>query len=60
MALKHNRFQETIYQLEMRVYAAMGDRSAVARRYQSCRAAMESLGIPPTDETERLYQELTS
>jgi len=60
LAIKQNRFQETIYQMEMRTYAAMGDRSAVARRYQACRSAMESLGLPITDETEHLYQELTS
>jgi ATP/maltotriose-dependent transcriptional regulator MalT/two-component SAPR family response regulator len=60
LALKNNHFQETIYQIEMRAHAALGDRSAVARCYQSCRSAMESLGIPPTDETERLYQELIS
>ncbi|MDX1377405.1 MAG: tetratricopeptide repeat protein, partial [Anaerolineales bacterium] len=60
LALKYNRFQETIYQIEMRAHAVMGDRSAVARRYQACRAAMESLGIHPNDETERIYRELTS
>ena len=60
LALKQNRFHETIYQIEMRVYAAMGDRSAVARLYQMCRAAMDSLGIPLTSDTELLYQELTS
>jgi two-component SAPR family response regulator len=60
LALKENRFQETVYQIEMRAYAAMGDRSAVARRYQMCQVAMDSLGIPLTNETERLYQELTS
>jgi len=59
LAIKQNRFQETIYQMEMRAYAAMGDRSAVARRYQACRSAMETLGISLTNETERLYQELT-
>jgi len=60
LALKNNRFQETIYQIEMRVYAAMGDRSAIAQCYQSYLSAMESLGISPTEDTERLYQELTS
>jgi ATP/maltotriose-dependent transcriptional regulator MalT/two-component SAPR family response regulator len=60
LALKQNRYHETIYQMEMRAYAAMGDRSAVARRYQACQAEMETLGIPPSEETERLYRELTS
>jgi len=60
LALKQNRFQEIIYQIEMRAYAAMGDRSAVARCYQMCQTAMDSLGISLTQETEQLYQELTS
>ena len=60
LAIKNNRFQETIYLIEMRAYAVLGDRSAVARRYEACQSAMESLGIPLTDETELLYQELTS
>src|SRR5258706_568450 len=58
-ALKRNRFHEAIYPLEMRTYAALGDRSAVARRYQACRAAMEDLGILPSNETELTYRELT-
>lgn len=58
LALKQNRFQETIYQIEMRAYAAMGNRSAVAHSYQACRSAMEELGLPLADETIRLYQEL--
>jgi len=60
LALKQNRFQETIYQIEMRAYAAMGNRSAVARRYQACRSAMKELRLPPTNETIQLYLELTS
>jgi LuxR family transcriptional regulator, maltose regulon positive regulatory protein len=58
-ALKRDRFHEAIYQIEMRAYAVLGDRSAVARRYQACRAAMDDLGIPPSAETERIYRELT-
>ena len=60
LALKWNRFHETIYQVEMQVYAALGDRSAVARCYQSCKSAMDELGILPSEETERLYRELTN
>jgi len=59
LAIKQNRFQEAIYQIEMRAYAAMGDRSAVARRYQACQSAMDELGIPITEETKWLFQELT-
>jgi two-component SAPR family response regulator len=60
LLLKRDRFHEAIYQIEMRAYAALGDRSAIARRYQACRVAMEDLGIPPSGETERIYRELTS
>lgn len=57
LALTRDRFQETIYQIEMRAHAVLGDRSAVKRRYQACRAAMEELGIHPSTETERIYRE---
>ena len=59
LALKQDRFQESIYQIEMRAYAATGDRSAVARRYQACQSAMDELGIPITEETRLLFHELT-
>ena len=57
-ALQRNRFHEAVYQIEMRAYAILGDRSAVAHRYQTCRAAMAELGIQPSAETERTYREL--
>jgi len=60
MALQRDRFQEVIYQIEMRVYAVMGDRSAVARLYQACKAVIGELGIPISGETEQVYRELTS
>ncbi|HLF72969.1 MAG TPA: tetratricopeptide repeat protein [Anaerolineales bacterium] len=60
LALERNRFHEVIYQLEMRAYAALGDRASIARRYQACKAVLEEeLGIPPSEETELLYRELT-
>jgi len=59
-ALDHDRCHEVIYQVEMRVYAALGDRAAIARRYQACRTALaEGLHISPAEETERIYRELT-
>ncbi|HXF86099.1 MAG TPA: tetratricopeptide repeat protein [Anaerolineales bacterium] len=59
LALKQDRFHEAIYQIEMRAYAALGDRIAVARRYQACKTAMEELNLPPSAETERIFKELT-
>ncbi len=61
MAITQNRYNELIYQLEMRAYASLGDRASVVRCYQACRAALkEGLGILPSQETETLYQDLTA
>lgn len=59
LAIQRDRFHEAIYQIEMRAYAALGDRPAVARQYQACKAAMQDLGISPSSETERIFRELT-
>ncbi|MGB8981851.1 MAG: bacterial transcriptional activator domain-containing protein, partial [Anaerolineales bacterium] len=60
LALGQNRYNEAIYQLEMRAYAALGDRVAIVRRYQVCRMALEKgLGLSPSQETENIYHELT-
>ncbi|MFT3892074.1 MAG: tetratricopeptide repeat protein [Anaerolineales bacterium] len=58
LALRRDRFHEAIYQIEMRTYAALGDRPAVARQYQVCKLAMQELGISPSVETERIFHEL--
>jgi two-component SAPR family response regulator len=58
LALRQNRYDETIYQIEMRAYAAQQDRPAIVRCYKTYRAAMDELGMPPADETERIYREL--
>jgi two-component SAPR family response regulator len=60
LALEQDRYNELIYQLEMRAYAAMGDRSSIVLRYQACKSALQDgLGIFPSEETESTYQELT-
>lgn len=59
-ALKRDPYHEVIYQVEMRAYAALGDRTSVARRYQACKAALfDGLGIPPSAETELIYRDLS-
>ncbi len=59
LALAQNRFNELIYQFEMRVYAALGDRASIVRCYKACKVSLkEGLGIPPSPETETLYQDL--
>jgi len=60
LALTQNRFQEAIYQIEMRAYSVLGDRASVVRRHEICQSAMEELGIPLSEETEQLYRELTT
>jgi LuxR family transcriptional regulator, maltose regulon positive regulatory protein len=60
-ALSQNRYNEGVYQLQMRAYAALGDRASVVRCYQTCKSVMhEGLGISPSPETEILYQDLTA
>ncbi|HET9912444.1 MAG TPA: tetratricopeptide repeat protein [Anaerolineales bacterium] len=60
LALAREPYREVIYQLEMRAYAALGDRASVARRYQACKTALEEgLRISPSQETENIYRELT-
>ncbi len=61
LALAQNRYYEVIYQLEMRVYAALGDRASIARQYQASKVALEEgLGISLSQETENLYRDLTA
>ncbi len=50
---------EAAYQLSFRIYAAMGDRAAVARQYSLCRAALaREINTEPSAQTQRLYQDL--
>jgi two-component SAPR family response regulator/Flp pilus assembly protein TadD len=59
LALKRDRFQETIYQIEMRAHSVIGDRSAIMRRYQACKTAIGELGIPLSMKTQNIFHELT-
>ena len=59
LAIGQDRYNETIYQLELRAYAALGDRASVARRYQEYKTLLaEELGLAPSEETEVIYREL--
>jgi two-component SAPR family response regulator len=59
IALSQNRYNEGVYQLQMRAYAALGERASIVRCYQACKALLhEGLGISPSPETETLYQDL--
>lgn len=61
LAISQNRYNETVYQLEMRAYAAQGDRASVARKYKEYKTVLaEDLGLAPSEETELIYRELTN
>ena len=61
IALTQNRYNELIYQLEMKAYAALGDRASIVRCYQACKSVLkEGLDLSPSPETEMLYQDLTA
>jgi len=58
--LTQDPYNEAIYQVEMRAYAALGDRASIVRQYQACKTALgEGLGLLPSHETENIYRELT-
>jgi LuxR family transcriptional regulator, maltose regulon positive regulatory protein len=60
LGLNLDRCNEILYQLSMRAYAVLGDRTAIARLYQTCKSALASdLSIAPSLETETLFRELT-
>ncbi len=43
----------------MTAYAALGDRTAVSRQYEKCRAILQKeLDLEPTPQTEALYRSL--
>jgi ATP/maltotriose-dependent transcriptional regulator MalT/DNA-binding SARP family transcriptional activator len=58
-ALRSNPLMEEAYRLAMRAYAYLGDRVAIARTYQTCRATLfDELGIEPSSGTKMLYEQL--
>lgn len=60
LALIQDPYNEIIYQVEMRAYAALGDRASIVRQYQACKTALaQGLGLLPSHETENIYRELT-
>lgn len=61
LVLDRDQYNEKIYQIEMRVFAALGDRISIARQYQMCKTTLqEGLGLLPSQETEQIFRELTS
>lgn len=59
VALLADPLLEEAYRLNMRAYAILGDRAAIARQFQICRDIFEDeLGVKPSKETELLYRQL--
>ncbi len=59
--IAQDQYNEIACQLEMRVYAAQGDRATVTRKFNEYKAKVENdLGLPPSEETETVYRELIS
>ncbi|HEY6074716.1 MAG TPA: BTAD domain-containing putative transcriptional regulator, partial [Anaerolineales bacterium] len=53
-------YREEVHRSLMKIHSALMDRPAVHHQYQTCRAALKTLGLSPSPETERLYHELTN
>jgi len=60
-ALKYDSTFEATYRLKMQVYRRLGDRGSVIHTYKICEKVMQHFyNLPPSEETQRLYQELTT
>jgi LuxR family transcriptional regulator, maltose regulon positive regulatory protein len=58
-ALLSDPLLEQAHRLRMRAYSALRDQPGLARQYQLCRKTLQTeLGLQPTNETERLYEQL--
>ncbi|NTW97936.1 MAG: hypothetical protein HGB28_05230, partial [Oscillochloris sp.] len=54
--LEYDQAQEEAYQLLMRAYGGLGERSTALRLYARCVAALEQdLGVEPLPETVAIY-----
>lgn len=57
--LERDDTRDKVHRDMMRLYWLMGDRSAALEQYKRCEQIMrETLGIAPTEATQRLYQKI--
>ena len=57
--LEYDQAQEEAYQLLMRAYGGLGERSTALRLYARCVQALEQeLGVEPMPETEEIYEHI--
>ncbi|MFZ1043323.1 MAG: tetratricopeptide repeat protein [Anaerolineales bacterium] len=60
-ALTYDSTFEATYRLKMQVYRRLGDRGSVIYTYKTCEQVMRNIyDLSPSEETRRLYQELTA
>jgi len=60
-ALKYDSTSEAAYRLKMQIYRRLGDRGSVIHTYKACEQVMRNIyNLPPSEETQRLYEELTA
>jgi DNA-binding SARP family transcriptional activator len=59
LALAHDNTREMIHQQMMRLHWLAGDRGAALAQYKYCAQVLrDELGLPPLEETTRLYQQM--
>jgi DNA-binding SARP family transcriptional activator len=58
-ALRVDALREDVHRQLMRLYAAKGMRSSALSQYRNCRQILErELGVPPDEETSKLYRQI--
>jgi LuxR family transcriptional regulator, maltose regulon positive regulatory protein len=58
-ALSEDACLEDAHRLAMRIHAATGNRAAIVRQYERCRAALtKEINAPPSQQTRDLYETL--
>jgi DNA-binding SARP family transcriptional activator len=59
--LREDQFREDIHCLIMRAHSAQGNRGAVREHYEGLKRLLQAeLGVEPSSETHKLYEELVS
>ena len=59
LIVREDQFREDIHCLILRAHAAMGNRGAIKEHYEGLKRILENeLGVEPSPETRKLYQQL--
>jgi two-component SAPR family response regulator len=58
-AIEQDRYNEAIYLIELRTYAAIGDRASIVHRYHVYKTLlMDEVGLAPSEDFDKIYKEL--